>query len=180
MGCDPRSLRSTPRHAPRPTRRDKPPILEFVQRFPSDTWEVMCDQAEAAAREAVRSEWEFTEDLADEAADTFSTHAAGWRAARGWLNRDADPALLARNSPIRAGLGGARRGDSASTSATRVSLFLDDRSLMGLTSQSMDATRSSTNSNGCSCPPNRTTTHFRWLCDPHFAKRPPMYNSGVP
>lgn len=67
----------------------------LMERFPGDAWREIVRVALSAAEQQVRSEYEFTAELADEARAVFERSIAGQRAAHRWLrgelsNREID------------------------------------------------------------------------------------------
>jgi hypothetical protein len=60
----------------------------FKQRYPPDEWLALVEDIQRVAEAHIAAEYEFTDELAEEAHQEFAQRAAGWRAAQRWFMRE--------------------------------------------------------------------------------------------
>jgi superfamily II DNA or RNA helicase len=63
-------------------------LQHFKARYPPDAWHTLLTRIKNIAESHIHEEYEFTNELAEEANQEFTQHAAGWRAARRWFQRE--------------------------------------------------------------------------------------------
>jgi hypothetical protein len=71
-----------------------PPLKLLMERFPRDSWKEIIPSVLSTAEAHVRSEYEFTSELADEAHSEFERRITGQRAAHRWLSGERSSAEI--------------------------------------------------------------------------------------